>query len=494
MKPLGIFKIFNMPEATKLCSALASSFNNFSQAFCEFIDNALSNLMAHRDDPSLVRVIRIVIRNQYDSVAVTVEDGGTGVLDLNNAFTLCGTDNRDTPLNASGCGFKHSFAYVESNGSSWEFNTRTREDAAKGRYCAIHAPYDFGNGKFLGTYMPGWVGTLGETGTVIRFTCPMDVFATLYPTPQKENPAFHTLVAILRENLRYIYADFLQDGVVSMELVTEDNGHEITETLTPLTPPWDLSTWKEIPPQTVDLGNGTVEIHCQYGEILGDESNLFHYRGNMESNGVEICLNGRVIERGLLTRIWGRKVHPSQNGFLARVNLVTESVDAAPMTKAAKNGFREEDPRLKKLFLWIRTNVVLSEEHVWESKEKKLLRNLAEKLQLQPDITRVSPELGVFRTLGLNERMDLMTVRNNEITIYEGKARNTKAVDVYQLRMYWDACVQDKIPPKEGILIAPHHPREVQILLEHMNTISGPDGRLYNFRLTTWMDENISIA
>jgi len=493
MPNLGIFKFFNMPVARRLCSALSSGFNNISQGICEFIDNAVSNLMANPDDDTLTRVIRMVVCNCHNSVNLLIEDGGTGIQDLNRAFTLCGTENGDTPLNASGCGFKNSFSYLEANHGTWTCCTRTREDAAQNRYLSVKGPYNFGDGVLIGEYLPGWIGTLGTTGTVIRLTCPMDVFATLNPSATEEVPKFQNLAAILRENLRYTYSELLQNETVSIELVIEDGSEVKTEMLTPLSPPWDPETRKEVPPQTVNLGGGDVEIHCQYGDILGDESNLLHYRGDMESSGAEICVNGRVIENGLLKRIWGRKVHPSQNAFLVRVNLVTKFPHAIPKTKAAKSGFREEDPKLKKLFLWIRANVALSE-RLWESREKKLLRKLAEKLQNLPGTTRITQEMGVFRTLGLNVRADLLHVCGERICLYEGKFQNTRAANLYQLRLYWDGAVKDGIPPDEAILVGSHHPDEVIILLDFLNKQTGPDGRPYRFRLTTWADEGISIT
>ena len=492
MTSLGIFKLFNMPVVKKLCSALASGFNDFSQVFCEFIDNPVSNLMGHADDPSLIRTIRIAIRNRCDFVDVVVEDGGTGILDMDTAFTLCGTEVGETPLNASGCGFKNGFAYIESGGGTWTCASRTKEDAAQNRYRSIHGPYSFGNGALVGEYLPGWVGTLGDTGTVMSIKCPMDVFATLDPAASEEMPKFQDLVAILKEHLRYTYAELLKNGTVTMELTVEDGLHVKTETLTALTPPWDPESWKKIPVQTVDLGGGDVEIHCQYGDIVGNEDNLYYYRGNMESSGAEICINGRVIEHGLLKRIWGRKVHPSQNSFLVRVDLVAKVPNALPMTKAAKSGFREEDPRLKKLFLWIRANVALSE-HAWESRKQKLVRKLAEKLEEQKGTTRVTQGMGVFRTLGLNESVDILHVGNDRISVYVGKPQNTRAANLQQLRMCWDGAVQDGIPPEEGILVGAHHPEEVLKFLKYMNKQTDANGRLYNFRLTTWKDEAIDI-
>ena len=491
MSILGFFKIVNPPRAARIWFELASSFNNFSQAICEFCDNAISNFVGHEEDRMLVRTIRILIRKEENSVDVTIEDGGTGIQNINNALTLGGIDSPESVLNEHGYGLKHGLAYMEGQGSSWEIATRTREDAALNRYQVIRAPYDFGIGKISGEYHSGWIGSLSDIGTVIHFSCPMNVFATLDPSSRKK-PSFQSLTALLRENLRYTYADILCKGDLTLQLVIEENGEETEETLQPLLPLWDPSTFKELPIQDYNLGNGNVKLSCQYGDLLPNRENLTHYLGDMETSGVELRLNGRAIEHGLLKRIWGRKIHPSQNGFLVRVNIETTSQNSAPSTKTAKNGFRETDPLLKELFKWIRSNVELSA-HALEPMEKRLVRKLAEKLEKLPDMTRISIEAGVFCALGLNEPADLLTCRNGQtITVYEAKVKNTKARDLYQLRLYWDGCVADGVPPDEGVLIAAHHPQEVQTLLAFLNTLEGPDGRPYNFHLSTWKQEGIS--
>ena len=175
-------------------------------------------------------------------------------------------------------------------------------------------------------------------------------------------------------------------------------------------------------PQTVDLGGGFVTIECQYGTIQGDPDNLFHYKANMESSGAEIAINGRVIAHGLMREIWRRRVHPSLNGFLVRINLTAPSVASIPRTKAAKNGFREADPKLKALFQWIRTCVTLPEKEKF-SKEKRMIQKLEEKLKTLPGYIRSEMEMSIFQTIGLGVKIDLFEVRNKDSRIYEGKYR-----------------------------------------------------------------------
>lgn len=99
MSILGFFKIVNPPRAARIWFELASSFNNFSQAICEFCDNAISNFVGHEEDRMLVRTIRILIRKEENSVDVTIEDGGTGIQNINNALTLGGIDAPESVLN-----------------------------------------------------------------------------------------------------------------------------------------------------------------------------------------------------------------------------------------------------------------------------------------------------------------------------------------------------------------------------------------------------------
>ena len=62
-------------------------------------------------------------------------------------------------------------------------------------------------------------------------------------------------------------------------------------------------------------------------------------------------------------------------------------------------------------------------------------------------------------------------------------AGKTKALDLYQLRMYVD----------EAVLIAKSNPAEVRELRDILNGFTVPDGRPYNFCLTTWDEEGIAV-
>ena len=64
----------------------------------------------------------------------------------------------------------------------------------------------------------------------------------------------------------------------------------------------------------------------------------------------------------------------------------------------------------------------------------------------------------------------------DRVTIYEAKAGKTKALDLYQLRMYVDGCALDNKPVDEAVLIAKRHSAEVKELRDILNTLTAPDG------------------
>lgn len=83
----------------------------------------------------------------------------------------------------------------------------------------------------------------------------------------------------------------------------------------------------------------------------------------------------------------------------------------------------------------------------------------------------------MFQKIGLKAKVDLFVGYIDRVTIYEAKAGKTKALDLYQLRMYVDGCALDNKPVDEAVLIAKRHSAEVKELRDLLNTLTAPDGR-----------------
>ena len=128
-----------------------------------------------------------------------------------------------------------------------------------------------------------------------------------------------------------------------------------------------------------------------------------------------------------------------------------------------------------------------------DSVELRYVKELTAKRENDPAALRVSREEPVFQKIGLKAKVDLFVGYIDRVTIYEAKAGKTKALDLYQLRMYVDGCALDNKPVDEAVLIAKRHSAEVKELRDTLNTLTAPDGRPYNFRLATWGEEGIVI-
>ena len=127
-----------------------------------------------------------------------------------------------------------------------------------------------------------------------------------------------------------------------------------------------------------------------------------------------------------------------------------------------------------------------------ESLESRLVGQLAEKKRGEYDTLRVSREERTYRSIGLKGKIDLLVSKRGGVQVYEAKAKGTKAEDLYQLRLYTDGCSMDGMPPKESILIGERHPKEVESLVEQLNTQCDPTGLPYHFTLRTWREEGIT--
>ena len=479
-------KTNNAPNGGELFAGISGNFKEFGQTLCELTDNSISNFRAH----NIRGRIEITLMNQDTYVDVSVCDNGTGIEDVDAALTIAARSCAESALNEHGMGLKHALASINAGADQhWSIQTRTAEDVAHDRYQLVESPYSIGMPVYL---VPGSGDIVGDTGTVVQVRCPMHKFLTLKPVSKKNDPTFAQVVSYLQETLRYTYADLLRDGAFSIRLTAVDedgipNSVEITE---PLEPKWK-GEYTELPPVEADLGYGPVTICCRYGSIRRSKKNAFYYKGNMASSGAEIRINGRAIQHGLCSEIWGKALHPSQNRFLAQIDILCNQAAALPDTKAAKNGLREDDAKVAALFSWIRANI--PEPIKEEGREQMLVQMLAEKKSAEPGVLRVSTEKNLYQCLNLQIKSDLFVSSTEGVTLFEAKAGGSKAEDLYQLRMYHDGCVADDMEMREAVLIAQRHPDTVKALLTELNRQKDKKGRLYHFALTTWDEEGIAL-
>ena len=399
---IGDTVLDNTPSGFALFQAIGGHYTSPAQAIEELVDNAISAIKANGGSGKVI----LCLTDGGDYVDISVCDSGTGISDLGAALTISGCGGAQTPLNEHGCGLKNALSYLCEEVEVWLLESRTKEDAAADRYRCVSAPYAAIDRKMRAKVHQGNGAILFETGTTVRVRCGKEKLECLKPATKRAKADFRQLCGYLKEELAYTYAAILAEGRITIGIICrEQSAHESCHRLEALEPLWETDPI-ELPETPADFGGGKLTVRCRYGTIEADKENATYYKGNMASSGLEIRINGRCIERGLYSKVFGKALHPSCNRFLAQIDLLVSKTDG--------------------------------------------------------------------------------------MTIYEAKAKNTKAEDLYQLRLYADGCAMDGVPAKESVLIGARHPKEVCSLAEQLNSQCDPTGAPYHFVLRTWAEEGIS--
>ncbi len=481
---LGDAVLCNTPSGAALFAAIGGHYATPAQAVFELLDNAIAGALAGEEAGDIL----LCVKEVCGDAELSVSDNGAGIEDLGAALTISKCSGL-SPYNEHGCGLKSALSYFCNGGGMWSIESRTAEDAARNRYRCVMSPYLAIDGAMRAGFYTGQ-GSIGhETGTCVRIRCAGSRLEGLRPATKRTQAGFRQLMAYLEEEVAYTYAPLLASGKIRIRVLLGEE--EAPRQLTALEPAWD-GTPVSVPKLVTDLGGGPVTIRCCYGTIQPDKRTAIYYKGNMASSGLEIRLNGRCVAHGLYASVFGKALHPSCNRFLCQIDLISEDGCALPATESTKNACVETDHRTQALFRWVRANV-RQPETMRESLESRLVGQLAEKKRREPDTLRVSREERTYRSIGLKGKLDLLVSRHSGVEIYEAKAKGTKAEDLYQLRLYTDGCSMDGMPPKESILIGERHPKEVESLVEQLNTQCDPTGLPYHFSLRTWREEGIGV-
>ncbi len=362
------------------------------------MDNAISSIKANGGSGEVI--LRLTDGGDY--VDISVYDSGTGISDLGAALTISGRGGAQSPLNEHGCGLKNALSYLCEEVEVWLLESRTKEDAAADRYRCVSAPYAAIDRKMRAKVHQGNGAILHETGTTIRVRCSKEKFESLKPATKRAKATSVSCAATSKRNSPTPMRPSLpRPHHHRRHLPRAERSRELPSARSARAslggrPGGDAG-------DGADFGGGKVTIRCCYGTIEADKENATYYKGNMASSGLEIRINGRCIERGLYSKVFGKALHPSCNRFLAQIDLRGEDGIAFPATETTKNAFVEGDARTQALFRWIRANVRRPETSR-ESLESRLVGKLAEKRAAESDTLRIGREEGTYRTIGLQER------------------------------------------------------------------------------------------
>ncbi len=492
---MSIIKINNSIDIEEMWEGLGNNFDSIQQILFEFIDNSCSNIISNIANLSNKQINLVFSVKNEKEIEITIEDSGTGIKNLDNAFKIGNKDSQESPLNEHGFGMKHALAAADKTNSNWWIATRTKEDFLNNKYVYICAPYKTSDFEGIIKSSFEWPGMINSTGTMIRFITDKALLATATNgiPGANESTSYKRIIEYIIEDIAFTYSNIIDDDKININVKLFENDTLIVDqNVTPLKPEWEKK-YKE-GTTDIDLGGGNVKIEYIFGSIKPG-NNFRYYRRTMKTSGAEIRLNGRVLINNLLTDIWHKEQHNDYNHFLSIINVISDDRRKLPSTKTSKNSFNYSDEKYETLIEWIGSifpevpKITVSGSY----DEVKMFEELKRKFEINPEHKNdtYSLEQYVFEEVGMKLRIDLYSFVDNKIIIYEGKKNKTTPQDVYQLRSYWDGLVFGKKTPKKGVLLGGVHPESVIKMVEFINKMKDANGNDYVIETKNWDDFNI---
>ena len=490
-------KINNSIDIEEMWEGLGNNFDSIQQIIFEFIDNSCSNIIGNMGTLSNKQInLSFKVKNDRE-IEVIIEDSGTGIKNLDNAFKIGNKSSQESPLNEHGFGMKHALAAADKTNSNWWIATRTKSNFNNGKFVFIEAPYKTTNFEGDEKNANDWPGVLNSTGTVIRFIIDKALLATATAgiPGANESTGYKRIIDYIIEDIAFTYSNIISEDGININVKLFENESLVTDqNVTPLKPEWEKIYKKGA--TDLDLGGGFVKIQYVFGSIKPG-NNFRYYKRNMKTSGAEIRLNGRVLLNNLLSSIWHKEQHNDYNHFIAIINVISDDRKKLPSTKTAKNSFNYSDEKYETLIEWIGSifpevpKITVSGGY----DEVKMFEELKRKFEINPEHRgdTYNLEQYVFEEIGMKLRIDLYSFVDNKIIIYEGKKNKTSPQDVYQLRMYWDGLVYNGKKPKKGILLGDFHPESVLKMVDFINKMKDANGNDYKIETKVWEDFNIDL-
>ena len=392
---------------------------------------------------------------------------------------------------------KHALAAANKENNNWVVITRNELDKKNNAYSIVEAPFDLFNQKAKYITGDGWPG-IQSTGTMIKFVVEKTWLKTIARGLRGSYSNLKSIMEILSEDLGYTYGTFISNNVASITIRYKSIDMSVFETIDvpEIRPHYDDTINPGMGTTEVDLGNGLVTIKYEFLQAI-ESANRKYYKANMSTSGVEIRINGRLLAENLFSEIWGKEKHNSYNYILIRLNIESDDPMKLPSTTTNKDGLRQDDQKLNVIYDWIRSKLPEPKRQVSLSDHETDLFDLLKEKKMKmlgpfDSALIVDRERHAFTSVNEKIRVDLYQSALGKNIVYEGKKDKTTPKDLYQLLMYWDGLVMDKVPIDEAILIASEHPESVKALVNVKNESKDALGTNYKILLKTWREEDIN--
>lgn len=486
---------------------ISDSHDTIQYMLCELCDDSISSIISSpvRQKKILITISEITPEKWSAEYQISVEDTGSGILDLSACLSYANTSGRQSPLNRYGVALKKVLATFDPSNRNWKICTRTEEEYQKNQFRLVEAPYSARNKTADLIQDEPWPGSFTESGTIITFPCSKELLATAGKEyPGSKRPP-ERLLSCISEELSVVYAPILESDVsIDLRLITASNRVRYYE-IKPLRPLWKEIEKADCGEEVVDLGRGGVRIKYHFGVIENHPSTSRYYRKNIASSGVMVYENGRLIESNVFKAIWS-KVHPAYNAFLVVLELTPfTDPEALPQPTPTKDGLFYGDDRVTALYEWIRQHcpspgAFIKNSGAGKEAVKEKERTEAELRQKLVDILReehgdeatVRTDFPLYCCIEKSKPMVDIFLSDGIIALFECKSGISHPKDLFQLMMYHMGALHDGYNPSHLILVADRHPESTKKIAEYLSSCKAPDGQVYDFSLKTWMDYGIT--
>ncbi len=468
----------------------------FHQCLCELIDNAI----AAKDENRKFTIDVILHKEDEQFFSVFVCDNGVGMSleTLQDALQLGRPPSGTSRLNEHGFGLKNALATLTAASDCWQIISRDRANA---KIVSVHGPFGptmlvedeaaFPNRDFL----PAEYATLVEAKLKLSFL--QTVQGRGAPTTDLTR-----LREWLIEHLGVLYRGYLENDLTTYESVGS------------LYVSIDKDRWV-VPPIHVPLGAKKTEyfnvelqgkpyqLEYQHGtidEVKRDKlvrgcKCKYYYLGNTTAQGIDIRLGRRVIAVRQLEAIWktddsSKRVqlarHSDFNDFAGEL-IIPELPRGVLSTVNNKTDFNLDDQDWQVIF--DRLADFKPPRRQREKSEMQLRKKWVDMLKAtNPDETTMDEKTVWYNGV----RIDVFRkTRDGKIIIYELKVGSATALNVYQLKMYWDGLAIQNEEPAEGVLLVEDFSTTVEEMVNKINTFITPTGHNYNLKVEKLSNRNL---
>lgn len=484
-----------MQEKTKdvqlrLTDGLFRGLANQNMLFHQCIGELVDNSIAGTKDNKQFRIDIVLDRvKNSEFVDVWIADNTAGMDSDLLARSLQPGNSPDTGhrLNEHGFGLKNALATLcRQSGGKWDIWTR-----ANGGADIWHVAGPFGENMRLTQKenfpemesLPEGISTLICARTDINFV------RTVRGRRRHKPVELDTLSPWLREHIGVHYRGYLEQDYQTGDIPGEIyvNQERVVPIQVPMT-----QTEKDM--FRVKLGGTSYPLTYRRGVVEdrnedGSKKHLYYYRRNMETQGIDIRLGRRVIATGLFKTIWNVTHDNHFNHFVGEL-LIPDLPPGILTTKSDKTDFNLGDQDWQTIFAHLAEwKPEPDGGRVRESELKTMWKDMLENGKEDGDV--IGAEISLWESA---THLDLCKKfkTSGKITIWELKRDKGNPLNLYQLKMYWDALVLSGQSPNRAVLLAEDFTDGMRAMAQTMNEKlhppkkqNGEESPPYHFELET---------